>query len=69
MDAEAPTHPDDTSQFKCLSLPEVAELLGVSRRTLRRLIERGDLRAVRVGRQIRLRERELQRLLALPFED
>jgi excisionase family DNA binding protein len=42
-----------------LSIAEVAVRLGLSRKTVRRMIERGDLRAHRVGRLIRVAERSL----------
>ncbi len=41
------------------ALAEVADYLGVSIRTVRRLIARGDLRAHRVGRSLRLQDAEL----------
>jgi excisionase family DNA binding protein len=42
-----------------LSVAEVAVRLGVSGKTVRRMIERGDLRAHRVGRLVRVAERSL----------
>lgn len=40
---------------KVLSLEEVAKLLGVSERTIRREVKAGKLRAFRVGSQLRFR--------------
>jgi excisionase family DNA binding protein len=42
-----------------LSMNEVADKLGVSRETVRRLILRKELRAVRIGRQWRVTEEDL----------
>lgn len=42
-----------------LALTKVADQLDVSVSTVRRLIRRGDLRACRVGYQIRIEEDEL----------
>lgn len=49
--------------MKLLTLPEVAEAMKVSEKTVRRLIKRGDLPAYRVGErgQLRVEERELER--------
>ena len=46
-----------------LTVQEVAELMRVSTMTVYRLIKAGDLRAVRVGRSYRLREREVETYL------
>jgi excisionase family DNA binding protein len=37
------------------TIPEIADALGVCSKTVRREIERGALKAVRVGRQIRIK--------------
>ena len=39
---------------KMVSLAQAAEIVGVHANTLRRLIKKGELRAVRVGRQWRV---------------
>lgn len=41
------------------SVPKVAELLGVSKQTVYRLIDRGELRAVHVGRAVRILKTDL----------
>ena len=46
-----------------LTAAEVAEQLRVSTMTIYRLIRRGDLPAVRVGRNYRVRERDLEAYL------
>ncbi len=46
-----------------LTAAEVAEQLRVSKMTVYRLVRRGELPAVRVGRNYRIRERELRAYL------
>ena len=46
------------------SVEEVAPVLGVSTKTVRRLIDRGDLLAHRVGRCIRVSDADLRSYLA-----
>ena len=50
------------TQYKLLTVKEAAHLLGVSRETVRRWIYRGVIHAVRVGRNHKVPERELQKL-------
>jgi excisionase family DNA binding protein len=47
-----------------LTVAEAASLLHVSPRTLRRLTGSGALRALRVGRSVRLRVADIERFLA-----
>lgn len=47
-----------------LSSAKAAEYLGVTSRTLYRLIDGGDLRAYRVGRVIRLRREDVEAYVA-----
>ena len=47
--------------LRLLTLPEAAELLHVSTRTLQRMIQRKDLPAFKVGGQWRVRESQLTR--------
>jgi excisionase family DNA binding protein len=47
-----------------LSVPHVAAALSVSVPTVRRLIGRGELAAVRIGGQLRVTPGELERLVA-----
>lgn len=47
--------------LRLLTLPEAAELLHVSTRTLQRMIRRNDLPAFKVGGQWRVRESQLTR--------
>ena len=44
---------------RLLSIPHVAEHLGVCTKTVRRLIQSGELLATRVGRAIRITETDL----------
>jgi excisionase family DNA binding protein len=46
-----------------LTVREVAAELRVSGMTVRRLVERGELRAIRVGRSVRIERAELDRFL------
>lgn len=47
---------------RTLTLPEVAQVLRVSERTVRRMVKRGEQPCVRVGHQLRF---PLRRILAL----
>jgi excisionase family DNA binding protein len=46
------------------TVPDAATILNVSERTVRRLIASGTIRAVRIGRSVRLRPRDIERLIA-----
>ena len=46
-----------------LQISDVSELLNISETTARRLVKRGSLPAIRVGRQIRIDEKRLQEWL------
>jgi excisionase family DNA binding protein len=59
MATQAP--PEPTTAL--LTLSEVAELAKVSRSTVRREIGRGELRAVHIGRQLRVRPDDYRRWL------
>jgi excisionase family DNA binding protein len=50
-------------QGQLLDVPAVARRLDVSEKTVRRLIARGELRAHRIGRLLRISEEELGRFL------
>ncbi len=45
--------PQDTGE--CLTVMEAADRMQVSRATVQRLVDRGELRSMRVGRSIRIR--------------
>ena len=47
------------SRNRLLSIPEVAEFLNISSWQVRRLVWRGDLPAVRIGRLVRLDREDL----------
>jgi len=47
--------------IRLLTLSEAAQLLHISTRTLHRMIQNGDLPALKVGGQWRVRESQLQR--------
>jgi excisionase family DNA binding protein len=50
-------------QFMYYTVEEVANVLRVSPPTVRKLIKEGQLKAVRVGVQIRIQKEELDRFL------
>jgi len=43
---------------------DVSERLGVSHRTVTRLIDAGKIRAFKIGQQVRIRERDLDAYIA-----
>jgi excisionase family DNA binding protein len=47
-----------------LTVPEAATILNVSGRTIRRLIDSGAIPAVWIGRSVRLRPRDIERMIA-----
>lgn len=46
-----------------LTVPQVCESLNVSRMTLYRLMESGDLRRVKIGRSVRIRVEDVLELI------
>ncbi|MGH2758050.1 MAG: helix-turn-helix domain-containing protein [Actinomycetota bacterium] len=52
-----------SSISRLLTVAEVATLMRVSRMTVYRLIRRGQLKAIRVGRNYRVRENDLSEYL------
>ena len=50
---------------KFLTVQEVADNLAVSAKTVRRLIDRGDLPRHKLGRQVRISERDFRDFVAL----
>ncbi|MCC6269619.1 MAG: helix-turn-helix domain-containing protein [Chloroflexi bacterium] len=46
--------------FRALSYGEVAERLGVSRKSVQRLVKAGEFRAIRIGGSVRVAEEELR---------
>jgi excisionase family DNA binding protein len=53
----------EQTQYRLLTVKEAAHLLGVSRETVRRWIYRQVIHAVRVGRNHKVPEAELQKLV------
>lgn len=56
-------------QIKTYSLQELADILKVSRQTIYNHMKAGHIEAIRVGREYRIREDELQRILAEGFRE
>ncbi|MDO4182700.1 MAG: helix-turn-helix domain-containing protein [Coriobacteriia bacterium] len=52
-----------TDQPDVLNVPDAAKLVGVSPKTLYRLIERGQLQGARIGRRVVVTKAALLRLL------
>jgi excisionase family DNA binding protein len=53
----------DAAPERLLTIPEAAELLRVSSKTIRRWIDGGDLTAAKLGVQWRIRPRDLDRFV------
>ena len=51
------------SPLQCISTREAAELLTVAQSTIYRMIERGELRGVKIGGRLVLLERDLKAYL------
>ncbi|NDV63132.1 helix-turn-helix domain-containing protein [Puniceicoccales bacterium CK1056] len=55
---------NENSSIKCtpfgLSVKQAALQINLSERTVRKLIEQGELRAVRIGRRVILRPKDLE---------
>ena len=52
------------SSSSLLTIPDIAVLLQVSTKTVRRLIDRGELDAIRIGRSIRIQPEALALLIS-----
>lgn len=64
MSATSPvTHGDDRLVSLSVSPADAAAMLGVSRGTIYNLMNRGELRRVRIGRSVRLRVADLLEFL------
>jgi excisionase family DNA binding protein len=48
-----------TKDTPMIDLEQVAKQLGVSTQTVRRLVQKGELRAYRIGSQLRFKEEEV----------
>src|SRR5437899_35138 len=58
QDERAATPPPEAGE-ELLSLMDAAQFLGISQRTVQRLLERGELKGTKVGRQWRFRSVDL----------
>ncbi len=59
---------DDDRAEPFLTVAEVAELLKLNQQTVRNWIEQGSLPAIRVGRRVRIRREDLERILAAGYQ-
>jgi excisionase family DNA binding protein len=59
----------DTSEFEdpLLTVAEVAEILRLNQQTIRNWIDAGSLPAVRLGRRVRIKRSDLDRVLAAGY--
>ena len=66
QDGERPGSPprDELSSERLMTVSEVAELMRVSNMTVYRLIKSGQLSALRVGKNYRIRESDVNRYLS-----
>jgi excisionase family DNA binding protein len=55
--------------FTLLRIDQVAERLAISKMTVRRLVERGELRQVRIGGSIRFRPQDVRALIDREDDD
>jgi len=51
------------------SIDEVASMLGVNRNTVRRMLIRGELKGLKVGRLWRIKEEDLKEFLAIDDDE
>ena len=51
---------------RVLRCSEAAELLGVNRETVRRLVKAGEIAAFRVGQSVRIPAEEIDRIRSVP---
>lgn len=55
--------PEPQCRPALLTIARTAEILAVAERTVRRLIGRGELPPIRLGRLVRIREQDLDRFI------
>ena len=55
--------------IKMYSIDEVASMLGVNRNTVRRMLIRGELKGLKVGRLWRIKEEDLKEFLAIDDDE
>ncbi|MBW3536330.1 MAG: helix-turn-helix domain-containing protein [Actinobacteria bacterium] len=60
--------PTNYSGARFLTVAEVADLVRVSNMTVYRLIQQGELPAIRVGRSYRIKSEDVDRLLAAQYQ-
>lgn len=59
---------EDDREDSFLTVAEVAEMLKLNQQTVRNWIDQGSLPAVRVGRRVRIRRSDLDRILAEGYQ-
>jgi excisionase family DNA binding protein len=66
--AAGSTTAGDADADAFLTVAEVAQVLKLNQQTVRNWIDRGELPAVRVGRRVRIRRADFERLLAAGYQ-
>ncbi len=61
--------PANESRSRFVTVAEVADLLRVSNMTVYRLVQAGQLAAIRVGRSYRIREEDVDKYLAARYTE
>jgi len=59
---------NSADRFRILTVRDCAELLGISNQAVYRAIQRGDLRTIRLGRSVRIRQSDLSAFLSAETE-
>lgn len=60
---------DDDHPPQLLTVPQVAELLCISERQVKRLVAAGSLRSIRIGRLVRVMPAEVWRFISAAAEE
>lgn len=66
--ASASKAPTSDALSDCLTIKQVADMLKVSTDTIRRRIEDGTIRAVKIGGSVRILRSEIEKLFQTPSE-
>jgi excisionase family DNA binding protein len=55
--------PPEPLDLQLLTVPQAAEILGISKSLLYQLVSRGDVKSIRIGRLIRIKMEDLLQFL------
>lgn len=56
-------HSREADSMQMLSVQDVAQMLSVSVKTVRRMVDRGEIPCVRIGQQLRIHPSNIERLI------